>query len=71
MTEASAKRKILSEFATMKSIEQEAHDFYVKASADPLVADPVVLRRLKTIADDERRHVEMVEKIINIVSNCL
>jgi rubrerythrin len=65
------KQKLLSEFETMRLIEKDAYEFYLKASADPNVADPAIRKSFSGIAEDERYHVELVERIMNILRNCM
>ena len=65
------KQGLLNEFQTMKLIEQDARDFYLKASRDPSVTDQKVRSCLGKIAEDEGHHVELVERIMTIVKNCL
>ena len=65
------KHKIIGEFETMRLIEQDAHELYLKASMDPSVTDPKVRTCFQRIARDEKRHMELVERIMNIVRNCL
>jgi len=65
------KTKLISEFETMKLIEQDAHDFYLKASQDPNVKDEKVRSCFGRIAQDELHHVELVDRITNILKNCL
>lgn len=64
------KQKLVSEFGMMKMIEQDAHDFYVKASQDRNIKDQKMKQIFGRIAEDERHHIELVERIINIVRNC-
>ena len=65
------KQKLIGEFETMKMIEQDAHDFYAKVSQDPSVKDESVRNCFGSIARDEQHHVELVDRIINILKNCL
>ena len=65
------KIELLSEFDTMKRIEQDAHDFYVRAAQDPTVADQTIRNCFAKIAQDEKHHVELVDRIINIIQDCL
>ena len=65
------KENILGEFNTMKILEQDAHDFYLRASQDPDIKDDKVKNHFSRIAKDEQYHIELVEQIINIVTNCL
>lgn len=64
------KQKLISEFGMMKMIEQDAHDFYVKVSKDPKVKDEKIRNCFTKIAEDERNHIELVDRIINILRNC-
>ena len=63
------KHKMISEFETMKSIEQEAHDFYLRAAKDPIVTEPAISQKLAEVAADEANHVRIVDRIINIIQN--
>jgi len=55
----------------MKDFEYSAHKLYTKISSDTEVEDEAVKMEFSRIAEDERRHVEIVEKIIRIITNCL
>jgi rubrerythrin len=65
------KQQLISEFETMKLVEQDAHDFYIKASQDPSVKNERIRNCFTKIAEDERYHIELVDRIINTVKNCL
>ncbi len=65
------KDKIIGEFETMKSFEVSARDLYIRISSDPRVEDESIKDTFKKIAEDEQRHADIVQKIINIVSNAL
>jgi len=69
--DSATKQNLLNEFETMKLIEQDAREFYLKASSDPEVTDQKVRDCLGKIAEDEAHHVELVERIMTIVKNCL
>jgi len=62
--------RLLADFETMKTIELDARDFYVRASDDPGVDDEA-RRRFAEIGADESRHVELVDQVLNIIRNCL
>ena len=64
------KQKTLSEFETMKLIEQNAHEFYLKASEDPRLTDERIRNCFGKIAQDENNHVALVDRIIDIIKNC-
>jgi rubrerythrin len=61
------KDKIIGEFETMKSIEVSARDLYIRISSDPRVEDESIKDTFKIIAEDEQKHVELVQKIIDIL----
>lgn len=65
------KDKIIGEFETMKSFEESTRDLYLKISSEPAVEDRNIKDVFGKIAEDEQRHAEIVQKIINIVSNSL
>ena len=65
------KRKLLGEFNTMKLIEQDAHEFYVKASTNPGVTEHEIRNCFRKIADEEKHHMELVDRIMNIINNCM
>ena len=71
MTNKALKNKILDEFNTMKAMEQDAYEFYIKASKDSIITEQTTKNSLLRIAEDEKKHVELVDKIINIVQYCL
>ena len=63
------KDKIIGEFQTMKSFEESARDLYLKISSEPSIQDQNIKDVFARIAQDEQRHAEIVQKIINIVTN--
>ena len=65
------KQQVLSEFETMKSIEQNAYEFYSNALDNPGLTDKHTRNCFQKIAEDEKHHVELVDRIINIIKNCL
>lgn len=65
------KQQLISEFETMKMIEQDAHDFYIKVSQDPSLKDEKIKKCFSRIAEDEQHHIELVDRIINTIKNCL
>lgn len=65
------KQKLIDEFETMRLIESDAREFYIKASNDPKISQNSVRDCFGRIAEDELRHVELVEQIMNIIRNCL
>ncbi len=65
------KEELIQEFEELKAMEAEAHDFYLKVVADPEVTDEGVKTALQSIADEETRHVELVEQILTVIKNNL
>ncbi len=65
------KDKIISELEMMKSFEVSARDLYVRISSDPGVEDRNIKNIFAKIAEDEQRHFELVQKIIDIVNASL
>jgi len=65
------KQKITREFKTMRLIEQDAYDFYVRAAQDLTVSDQKIRSCFDRIAQEENHHIELVDQIINIIQNCL
>jgi rubrerythrin len=66
-----SKKRILSEFEMMREFEVSARDLYIKITKSPDVKDPKIKDIFAKIADDEQRHSELVQKIINITNNAL
>lgn len=66
-----SKNQILSEFDTMRSIEESARDFYRQIVIDPRVESPEVKSMFARIADDEQRHVEIVDRIMHLIRTSL
>ncbi len=64
------KEKIISEFKMMKEMELSARDLYTKIAGLP-DAEQQLKITFATIAQDEQRHADIVQKIINIVNNTL
>ncbi|MBN1392366.1 MAG: hypothetical protein JW947_06135 [Sedimentisphaerales bacterium] len=65
------KEKILSEFEMMRDFELSTRDLYIKIINSPEVKDRKIKDIIAKIADDEQRHSELVQKIINITNNAL
>jgi rubrerythrin len=63
--------QILSEFDTMRSIEESARDFYRQIVIDPRVESPEVKQMFARIAEDEQRHVEIVDRIVHLIQTSL
>jgi hypothetical protein len=65
------KEKIISEFEMMKDFELTARDVYIRITKSPDVKEQKIKDIFAKIAEDEQRHSELVQKIINIATNAL
>jgi rubrerythrin len=65
------KKKILTDFELMKEFEVSTGKFYLRACSDPAVTQQEVKDTFQKIADDETRHADIVQKIINIINSTL
>jgi rubrerythrin len=65
------KAKIISELTTMKSYELSARDLYREIAGDPQVVEPKIRSAFVRLAEDEHRHAELVQEIIDLVENTL
>jgi rubrerythrin len=65
------KEKIISEFEMMKDFELTAKNLYIKITKSPDVKDRKIKDVFTKIAEDEQRHADLVQKIINIATNAL
>ncbi len=70
-TNSRDKGKIVSELATMKSFELSARDFYREIAGDSLAMESRVREAFKKLAEDEHRHAELVQEIIDLVNKAL
>jgi rubrerythrin len=65
------KKKLIGEFEMMKDFELTAKDLYIKIVNSPDVEQQQIKDTFAKIAEDEQRHADIVQKIINIVTNTL
>lgn len=65
------KEKIISEFEMMRDFELTARDVYIRITKSPDVKEQRIKDIFAKIAEDEQRHADIVQKIINIASNAL
>jgi rubrerythrin len=70
-TDNQTKQKIVKDFEIMKGFETSTGKFYRDASSDASVPEQEVRDTFLKIADDEDRHAEVVQKIINMINNTL
>lgn len=68
MTKGSTKNEIIAEFTAMKNLEECAYELYTKAASDPQISDNKIKIIFEEIAADEKRHIELVQKIIDIAT---
>ncbi len=66
-----SKAKIVSELATMKSYELSARDLYREIAGDSRVVEPKIRSAFVRLAEDEHRHAELVQEIIDLVEKAL
>jgi rubrerythrin len=65
------KKKLIGEFEMMRDFELTAKDLYIKIVSSPDVEQQQIKDTFARIAEDEQRHADIVQKIINIVTNTL
>jgi hypothetical protein len=70
-TDKSSKSKILKDFELMKDYEASTAKFYNRVCSDPQVTQQQINETFRKIAQDELRHVNLVQKIIDIVNTAL
>jgi rubrerythrin len=66
-----AKNDIIREFETMKGFELSARDLYTQIAASPDITEAKIKTAFNSLATDEQRHADLVQEIINIVTNAL
>ena len=69
--EVRTKEQLIKDFTRMKDLEKSAEEMYFKIASDPEVHDEEIKNNFKRIADDEKRHSELVQRILNIINNNL
>lgn len=70
-TSSPAKDKIIREFETMKSLELSARDLYARIAAEPTVEPQKLRNAFASLAKDEQNHADVVQEIIDIVTDAL
>lgn len=63
------REKLLRYFQQMKELEESARDYYLKVSRDPLLKDQEIKNVFKIISEEEQKHANIMEKIINLINN--
>lgn len=64
------KKKLLNDFKLMKSFEESAAKFYTKVGLDSRVNERMQ-NTFREMTEDEKQHVEIVQKIIDIINTKL
>ena len=62
-----AKENLVEGFEIMKSMEQSALNFYLNALEDPIVADETMRQAFRKIIEDEKKHLDFVQQIIDLI----
>lgn len=70
-TPKEAQARIIGELETMKSLELSARDLYTQIAGDPSIHQQRIKTVFSSLAVDEHEHAEIVQEIINIVTNAL
>ena len=65
------KTKIVKEFETMKSFELAARDLYREIAGDSRVTPPRIQEVFRRLAEDEHRHAELVQEILDLIGRTL
>lgn len=55
----------------MKSFELSARDLYREIAGDPRVRDQRIRDVFARLADEEQRHAELVQEIIDLINDAL
>jgi rubrerythrin len=65
------KKEIISEFEMMKDFELTVKHLYIRIAGSPDVKQQQIKDTFSKMAEDEQRHADIVQKIIDIVNNAL
>jgi rubrerythrin len=65
------KAKIIGELTTMKSFELSARDLYREIAGDSRVVEPGIQAAFLRLAEDEHRHAELVQEILDLIETAL
>lgn len=67
MTLTTSKNKIIDEFKIMKYFEISARDYYLQVCSDPALTDDKFKAAFKNLADRQTRHINILQKIIELI----
>ena len=70
-TNSPAKDDVLRQFETMKGFELAARDLYTQIAASADIGPAKVKTAFKSLADDEQRHADLAQEIIDIITDAL
>ncbi len=65
------KKRLISEFEMAKSLELSAAELYAKIASDGNIQEQNVKTAFKTLAQDEHRHAQIVQEIIDLIDKTL
>jgi rubrerythrin len=65
------KDRILGELDAMKCFEESAAEMYTEVAWDRRVTEPKIQNAFKKLAEDERRHTDLIREIIDLVDRAL
>jgi len=61
------RERLLNYFEEMKALEESTRDYYTKISIDRNFEDQEIKDTFKRISEEEQKHADIIEKIINII----
>lgn len=61
------REKLSNYFQEMKGLEESTRDYYIKVSTDQSFDDPEIKETFKRISEDEQKHADIMEKILNLI----
>jgi len=65
------KEKMISDLEMAKSLEVSAAELYTKIASDADIQQQNIKTAFKNIAQDEQRHAEIVQEIIDLIDKTL
>lgn len=70
-TNSPAKDDIVQQFETMKGFELSARNLYMQIAASAHIRPAEIKTAFKSLADDEQRHADLAQEIIDIITDAL
>ena len=68
MPQNKTKEQLIKEFSIMREFEKWTGEFYEQMASNPRAGNERVRLILLQVAADERKHTDIVQKIINIIN---